>query len=115
MAAGKRFKQELMYGMSAKKVVFVERFKQESMYGMSAEKVAVIRRSNVFSFICILVFLYLVCIFSLTLLIKFSQASIWMARLNIFIDNLPVCLEDVFRYFPMDFNISNISIFYVIF
>ena len=99
----------------------VKRFKQESIYGMSAEKVAVyrevavIRRSNVFSFIYILIFLYLVCIFSLTLLIKFSQASIWMARLNIFIDNLPVCLEDIFRYFPMDFNISNISIFYVIF
>ena len=99
----------------------VKRLKQESIYGMSAEKaavyreVAVIRRSNVFSFIYILIFLYLVCIFSLTLLIKFSQASIWMARLNIFIDNLPVCLEDIFRYFPMDFNISNISIFYVIF
>lgn len=99
----------------------VKRFKQESIYGMSAEKVAVyrevavIRRSNVFSFIYILIFLYLVCIFSLTLLSKFSQASIWMARLNIFIDNLPVCLEDIFRYFPMDFNISNISIFYVIF
>ena len=99
----------------------VKRFKQESIYGMSAEKVAVyrevavIRRSNVFSFIYILIFLYLVCIFSLTLLIKFSQASIWMARLNIFIDNLPVCLEDIFRYFPMDFNISNTSIFYFIF
>ena len=99
----------------------VKRFKQESIYGMSAEKaavyreVAVIRRSNVFSFIYILIFLYLVCIFSLTLLIKFSQASIWMARLNIFIDNLPVCLEDILRYFPTDFNISNISIFYVIF
>ena len=44
MAAVKRFKQELMYGMSAKKVVFVERFKQESIYGMSAEKVAVVER-----------------------------------------------------------------------
>ena len=94
----------------------VKRFKQESIYGMSAEKaavyreVAVIRRSTVFSFICILVFLYLVCIFSLTLLSKFSQASIWMARLNIFIDNLPACLADIFRYFSMDFNISNISI-----
>ena len=107
--------------METNKAAAVKRFKQESIYGMSAEKVAVyrevavIRRSNVFSFIYILIFLYLVCIFSLTLLIKFSQASIWMARLNIFIDNLPVCLEDIFRYFPMDFNISNISIFYVIF
>ena len=93
----------------------VKRFKQESIYGMSAEKVAVIRRSTVFSFIYILIFLYLVCIFSLTLPIKFSQGSIWMTRLNIFIDNLPARLADIFRYFSMDFNISNMSIFYVIF
>ena len=86
MAAAKRFKQESIYGMSAEKVAVYR-------------EVAVIRRSNVFSFIYILIFLYLVCIFSLTLLIKFSQASIWMARLNIFIDNLPVCLADIFRYF----------------
>ena len=31
-----RFKQESMYGLSAKKVAIVERFKQESMYGLSA-------------------------------------------------------------------------------
>ena len=48
-----RFKQESMYGTSAKKVALVERFKQESMYGLSAKKsgrcreVAVIRGSTV--------------------------------------------------------------------
>ena len=101
--------------LETNKVAAVKRFKQESIYGMSAEKVAVIRRSTVFSFIYILIFQYLVCIFSLTLPIKFSQPGIWMARLNIFIDNLPACLADIFRYFSMDFNTSNMSIFYLIF
>ena len=60
--------------LETNKVAAAKRFKQESIYGMSAEKVAVIRRSNVFNFIYILIFLYLVCIFSLTLLIL----SIWL-------------------------------------
>ena len=50
MAVVERFKQESMYGLSAKKsgrceaVAVVERFKQESMYGLSAKKVAVVER-----------------------------------------------------------------------
>ena len=38
MAVVERFKQESMYGLSAKNVAVVERFKQESMYGLSAKK-----------------------------------------------------------------------------
>ena len=44
------FKQESMYGMSAKKrsrcreVADVEGFKQESVYGLSAKRVAVVNR-----------------------------------------------------------------------
>ena len=38
VAIVERFKQELMYGLSAKKVTFVERFKKESMYGLSTKK-----------------------------------------------------------------------------
>ena len=39
-----RFKQESMYGLSAKKVTVVERLKQESMYGLSAKKGIVVER-----------------------------------------------------------------------
>ena len=42
VAVVERFKQESMYGMSAKKMAVVGRFKQESMYGMSAKKMAVV-------------------------------------------------------------------------
>ena len=38
VAVVERFKQESMYGMSAKKMALVERFKQESMYDLSAKK-----------------------------------------------------------------------------
>ena len=44
------FKQESMYGMSAKKrsrcreVAVVEGFKQESVYGLSAKRVTVVKR-----------------------------------------------------------------------
>ena len=38
VAVVERFKQESMYGMSAKKVALVERFKQESMCDLSAKK-----------------------------------------------------------------------------
>ena len=38
------FKQESMYGMSAKKGAVVEGFKQESVHGLCAKRVAVVKR-----------------------------------------------------------------------
>ena len=47
VAVVERFKQESMYGMSAKKVALVERFKQESMYDLSAKKSGCCREAAV--------------------------------------------------------------------